>query len=918
MTPALALLLLPACAPKPVAPAPAAPLAPPVDPSAEMVAAIQRLDLSDLGNPVLRWDSEPPLATPADAPHTALVLLVEFSDVRFDRFAGQPDQGDQLAAFYQDMLFDASFARKDTLSHYYADQSDGRYHMDGVVLPPVRLDKPLAEYGRSYRPEGGTWRNDQDPDGLIVDAMAKVAARGDLDTSRLDRWDPRDFDQDGVTDEPDGYVDHLVIVYAGRGQNTCQRIRKLQEILNPNVGMDVLSTLSPAQTECSDRIWPHRDELRINDGQGPAVGQSVHENGGAPLAGGLWVRDYNMQCEYTSASTFIHEMGHSLGLPDVYAQTSNNSTGPWEVMSHTSDPSPQNLSAWSRLQLGWLKPQVIVPPAFGGAQEVTVHLADLGTAGPDASRAALVVLPPKQRRLELTTLPAQAGTTALYSGQGNDLDRKATIELAVPAEGASLEMDAWWEIEAGWDFAYLELSADQGRSWTRLSPTDPRHMPAKHGHDGPDSKPGLTGLSGDLDGDGKNESMTGCDPTAEIKSGEDRADGANNPCEDASWVSLAFDLSAWKGQPVRLRWRYFTDGAAVEDGLLVDNMRLGGAWSDDFEQGPGATWKLDGFTTSPGHHDLLVPHFYLLEYRDPTLASDRGYDGGMAEGSLSFYWDAQRKALGAMEVKPRPGMLAWYYDGAFAWSENDPAVNGAGHGYLLAVDSNPNEIAFPGAAAWLQGDPAAFDTRYVLDGPDTQSALKQALAQTVCFLREPAYVPEDLVTDGLYKLCKPKTAAPARKVAFGDRRLIFGSQYADLLPGDARSGLRPVGELLDFQVRDGVLSYRLNDRSLRAMHTLDNPFSPVATERGVVIYDLVKGALVEREVRPYPAVTTFDDSSTGRWQNPNLPFGGVALPQAGLRWEVQPPAADAPAGTRATVVLRWAEAAPTVAPAAAQ
>jgi immune inhibitor A len=906
MNAALALLLLTACEPKPAAvEAPAAPTA--ADPVADMVSAIQRLDLRDLGNPVLRWDAEPPLSAPADAPHTALVLLVEFSDVKFERYAGEPDQGDKLASFYQELLFDDAYARKDTLSHYYADQSDGKYHMNGVVLPPVVLDEPLEAYGGSYRPEGGTWRNDRDPDGLIEAALAKAAASAELDWSALDRWDNKDHDGDGVTNEPDGYVDHLVLVYAGKGQHACQRIRKLNEVLNPNVGMEILDELTPEQKECGDRIWPHRDEVRLHDGMGPTIGGVENRNGGAELREGLWVRNYNMQCEYTSQSTFIHEMGHSLGLPDVYAGTSNNSTGPWELMSHTSDPSPQNLSAWSRLQLGWLEPTVIVPPAFGGAAEVTVDLADLGSGSPDATRSALIVLPPKQRSLDLTTLPASSGTTALYSGQGNDLDRRATLTVTVPdTDAPTLELDAWWEIEAGWDFAYLALSADDGRSWTRLAPTDAQHMPAKHGHDGADSLPGFTGLSGDLDGDGKNESAEGCDPTAELASGEDRANAEASPCEGASWVTLAFDLSAHKGAEVQLRWRYFSDGAAVENGLLVDNMRLGDALSEDFEDALGAEWALDGFTTSGGHHDLLVPHFYLLEYRDPYVGADQGYDGGLAEGSLSFFYDPETEGMGALQVKPRPGVLAWYYDGAFAWSENDPAMNGPGKGYLLAVDSNPNEIAFPGATGWLQGDPAAFDTRYVLEGDGAQAALREDLLRTVCFVRTPPYVPVDLVDDGMAELCQALDPAPVGAVAIGDHKGIFGTAYGDILPGADRDGLRPVGELYDFRVRDGEITYRLNDRSLRSLHTYDNPFSPTDLDGAVVVYDVVKGELVERERRSYPAVTSFSDERAERWLNPGLPFGGVDLPTAGLSWEVTEPADGAPEGTRATVAIRWA------------
>ena len=47
--------------------------------------------------------------------------------------------------------------------------------------------------------------------------------------------------------------------------------------------------------------------------------QLMRQAGGAALSPALWALDYNMQSEYTEVSTFVHEFGHSLGLPDVYA-----------------------------------------------------------------------------------------------------------------------------------------------------------------------------------------------------------------------------------------------------------------------------------------------------------------------------------------------------------------------------------------------------------------------------------------------------------------------------------------------------------------------------------------------------------------------------------------------------------------------
>ncbi len=910
----LALLPL-ACSPKPGEPAAAAP-AP--SPDRQMVEDLAALRFDRLGNPVLRWDHVPALSAPEGAPHKALVVLVEFSDTGFDRFAGDPEQDVKLAAYYQKLLFDSNYERKNTLSHYYATQSDGKYHLDGIVLPPVRLDKPLSAYGRPTRPEGGTWRNDRDPDGLVEDALrAAVAAQPDLEWSEFDRWDNKDFDHDGVTDEPDGYLDHLIIVYAGGGQHSCQSLRKLDEALNPNVGEEALDDLSPEQLACADRIWPHRDEVRMREGEGPTLADGEkNPNGGVPLHDDLWVRNYNMQCEYTEQSTFIHETGHSLGLPDIYARTSSNSTGLWEVMSGTADPSPQNMSAWSRIQLGWLKPEVVLPPSYGGDAQVTVNLARLDDPTPGAAHAAMIVLPPKKREIDLVKLPESSGSFALYSGQGNDLDRKATLALHVPDEGeALLEFDAWWEIEGGWDFAYFEVSDDGGRTWTRQKPTDPRMMPAKHGHDGPNTLPGFTGLSGDLDGDGKDESNPACDPTAEIAHGEDRAGAEKSPCEDGAWVHVAFDLSKWRGRDIAVRWRYFTDGAAVEDGLLVDNVKVpGGAvqtFEDDAGWADGAVpegWTLDGFSRSPGHHTVLVPHYYVLEVRDPYADPD-SYDAALAEPTASFIWNPDAGRMELVRMRPRPGVVAWYFDGAYAWSENDPALNGPGHGYLLVVDSNPNEISLPAVRRWYEGDPAKFDTRYELKDEDggeaaVQEALHDSFVHTLCFVRNPPYWPADLERAALKEACGDGPP-PVESLDIDGKKGKYVYEYIDLLPGEAREPWRKVGELVDFRKRDGAITWRLRDRSLRYLHTFDAPFAVEPFADGLVVQSVEDGAITDIERHDHPAFSHFSDEDPARWLNPHLPFGGVAVPQVGLSWDVAAPAEDAPPGTAATVRIAW-------------
>ena len=852
-----------------------------------------------LGHPAVRWDHIPPVKASRETPHQLLVVLVRFSDLGFERFKDHPESNQRLATYYQELLFDPDYRRPDTLSHYFAAQSYNQYHLQGKVLPPITLDHPRAHYGRPKRPEGGSWRNDSDVEGLVEEVLGKVgAAHPELDWSNFDQWDPTDVDQDGVYEEPDGYLDHLVLVYAGGGQSSCQGLYKLHLKLNPNVGPDVFKTLNKRELECADRIWPHRFKVQRREGEGPSVKGQVVALGGAPITDQLWARDYNMQSEYTEASTFIHEFGHSIGLPDVYARQTNNSTGAWEVMSSTMSPSPQGLSAWSRIMLGWLKPHVIFPPQAGGASTVSTSLMTLDTPPKSQERSAesfdaralLVALPPQPKTIKLTSLKTEHGSTALYSGQGNELNRDVSLTLDLSVLKAdtqvTLSMDAWWQIEAGWDFAYVEARPlKPGHRWRRL--VDPKRMLAKHGHDGPKSLPGFTGRSGDLDGDGKNESASGCDPSAELAHGEDKK--GVHPCERSTWSDARFDLSRYAGQHIIVRIRYFTDPAAVESGILIDNLKVSVAgqprplFTEDFEGELSSHVSLNGFLTSSGEHHFEVPHFYIVEHRDPYAgsadpASPRfRYDSALSRARPIFGYDFKRDAIGAVRWRARPGALLWYVNGQYAWSENEPTHNGPGKGFLLVVDANPNEYRLPGLEAYFRGDESQRDTRYDFKSADAQERLQEATLKTLCFVRSPWTYPRDLPRDQLFACLGSRL--PELNID-GKTPMYSYEVINTLLPGSPRTPYLRVGELYDFRVRKGKTTWGLRNRAIRSLHILDAPFSSTTFTRGIEHLAVRDGELHVIHQQPHPVVSTFDDQQN--WQNPYLRFGGVKVPSYGL------------------------------------
>ena len=96
-----------------------------------------------------------------------------------------------------------------------------------------------------------------------------------------------------------------------------------------------------------DIYWPHRASFSH---QGKRWPYFIVQEGGQRM---------------TNISVICHEFGHLLGLPDLYARPENpgsEGVGVWCAMSNQlGNGRPQHFSAWSKEQLGWIKPAVIDP-----------------------------------------------------------------------------------------------------------------------------------------------------------------------------------------------------------------------------------------------------------------------------------------------------------------------------------------------------------------------------------------------------------------------------------------------------------------------------------------------------------------------------------------------------------------------------
>jgi hypothetical protein len=171
--------------------------------------------------------------------------------------------------------------------------------------------------------------------------------------------------------------------------------------------------------------------------------------------------------------------------------------------------------------------------------------------------------------------------TVLSSGADIWLDRSIQRPVSVPALGdRTLAFETKWEIELGWDFGVVQVSADGGRTWTSLANagTTAEHDPAAAALIEA-SLPGFTGRAG--------------------------------------WHVETFDLSAYSGKTVLLRFRMLTDAAGLGNGARpgwwIDDVRVGGALVSD---GTLSGWS----EVSPFVEGYTVQLVSLGGRRDAALA----------------------------------------------------------------------------------------------------------------------------------------------------------------------------------------------------------------------------------------------------------------------------------------------------------
>jgi immune inhibitor A len=244
------------------------------------------------------------------------------------------------------------------------------------------------------------------------------------------------------------------------------------------------------------------------------------------------------------------------------------SSGSWLGRQWGIGTKPAPFNVWDKTFLGFVTPRTV---ARGTTATVKLEPAATGDAGKTGVKI------PLPKRKHVVALSGKDGATEWYSNFGNDLDNTLTTKtaVAVPAGNATLTMRTWYDIEYGYDYGYVRVSDDGGATWGYA-------QSAATVSDGQ----GGFGLSGS---------------------------------DTTHWAdTMTYDLSAYAGKSVLVRFEYKTDPGVSPWGWEVTDVAVGGVAI------PVSAFASDGWLRADGTVTMYSSQYYVAEYRTYD-----GFDEGL-------------------------------------------------------------------------------------------------------------------------------------------------------------------------------------------------------------------------------------------------------------------------------------------------
>lgn len=317
---------------------------------------------------------------------------------------------------------------------------------------------------------------------------------------------------------------------------------------------------------------------------------------------------------------FLRDLGRRETFEEIFAD--------WVVANLVDDPQggPFAHEGIEVSVLGLKRPAV---PGRGGGT-VAQFGADYIELTPPAEGALRFAFDGDETVPVIAAEPASGGGF-WWANRGDEIDTALTREVDLTGvASATLTFKTWFSIEEGWDYGYVEVSVDGGRTWQILRGRHSRDdlLPA-----GLPYGPGYSGNSG----------------------------GVLEP----RWVEEEIDLSPFAGRAVLLRFEYVTDSGTHLPGWALDDIAVPEVGFLDDAEGQDPGWESEGFARMTGP----LPQRFILRlveflasggYRVTTVKLD---GGNRAEIEVSARGGQVERAVlviaGATENTGEPARYRW-------------------------------------------------------------------------------------------------------------------------------------------------------------------------------------------------------------------------------------------------------------------
>ncbi|MCM1992815.1 immune inhibitor A domain-containing protein [Oceanirhabdus seepicola] len=524
------------------------------------------------------WDGETFKAKP-------LIVLMNFKDYKYtdldekESWTINERKGEEFTPeLYEKMFFGENvYTAADgneyvTVNKYFLEESGGSYSFDGEIFGWYEAQNGYEFYGANTDPYGTDQQNAAE---LVKEALTAVSNDHNIDLSEFDVEDKYDYDSDGNYLEPDGIIDSIIVIHAGRGE-------EWDNALGENA------------------IWPFRHKF-IDFGEFKCYEFKDHNDK-------EWkANDFAVFEQDLPLDLFIHEYGHILGLPDLYG--SEPPVEYWSVMggSYTGKirgTMPNGYGAYCR---NYLQKEFESKGMERNWENLkTISLEEINENGLDfeLDQASLrgenhntikIELPKR----EYERVSPYEGENLFFSGKGDYLNNNMIAEVDLSnVNNALLTFKTWYDIDPEFDYASVQVREKGTEKWNSVK--------------------------GNITTDVNPNDETPDDPT-------DRNPGFGITYDSGNeWVDAEFDLSMYSGKTVEFKFNWWTDTNTPEEGIYIDNIKILSGEEVIFEDNAEEESKfvLNGFIKSNGKE--YATHYYLLEWRNGN--------NGLTDQGLNYGW----------------------------------------------------------------------------------------------------------------------------------------------------------------------------------------------------------------------------------------------------------------------------------------